>query len=172
MKHGVDGGTVLFSAAPALQRWRNLYLLPPRIPPSATNPASTPTHILTRTQVRETETQKAALVRDAQMALSRASDLKQALNVFKEKSAKLDGELKSARTQLAAATSQAQAANRQWQDAENALREAEQQREKLVKTAQVAITKSTDLKQALNATKQQATKLETEVKQVRGEGRG
>ncbi len=73
-------------------------------------------------------------------------------------SAKLDGDLKSARTELTAATNQAQEANRQWQAAETALRDAERKREQLVATAQIAITQSSDLKQALNATKAQVAK--------------
>ncbi len=52
-------------------------------------------------------------------------------------SAKLDTELRSARAQLTAATSQAQDANRKWQAAETQLRQAESQKEELVKTAQV-----------------------------------
>lgn len=52
-------------------------------------------------------------------------------------SAKLDTELRSARTQLAAATSQAQDASRKWQAAESQLRQAESKKEELVKTAQV-----------------------------------
>jgi hypothetical protein len=54
---------------------------------AATHSANTANVRLTaaEAQVRETESQKAALVRDAQAALGKAGDLKQALNVFKEK---------------------------------------------------------------------------------------
>lgn len=67
---------------------------------------------------------------------------------------RLDEDLKSAKAGLAAASQQADAANVQLSAAEAQLRQAESQKASLMRDAQLALSKSSDLKQALNVFKE------------------
>ncbi len=67
---------------------------------------------------------------------------------------RLDEDLKSAKAGLAAASQQADVANQQLSAAEAQLRQAESQKAGLMRDAQLALSKSSDLKQALNVFKE------------------
>lgn len=77
-----------------------------------------------RSAASDLEAKNTALIRQATASLSREGDLKQALNISRAESAKLDDELKKAKAGLAAASTSASEANQRLTVAEAKVGEA------------------------------------------------